>query len=69
MSHEIRTPMNSIVGMTQLIFGTPRGEMEHGDTIRPSGLRMRLTIDTIPGLVHRCPKRRGETNATIVPKI
>ncbi len=49
MSHEIRTPMNGVLGMAQLITGTPLTEeqKEYIDTIRSSGQSLLATVNSI----------------------
>ncbi len=49
MSHEIRTPMNGVLGMAQLITGTPLTEeqKEYIDTIRSSGQSLLTTVNSI----------------------
>ena len=49
MSHEIRTPMNGVLGMTELLRGTPLNERQHRfvDTVYHSGQSLLRIINDI----------------------
>jgi signal transduction histidine kinase/ActR/RegA family two-component response regulator len=49
MSHEIRTPLNGILGMTEILKGTPltAGQLEHAETIQEAGRSLLRVINDI----------------------
>ena len=49
MSHEVRTPMNGVIGMTELLLGTPldREQRDYAQTIKVSGENLLVIINDI----------------------
>ena len=49
MSHELRTPLNGVIGMVELLIGTPLNAMqrEYADTVSLSGRALLAIIDDI----------------------
>lgn len=49
MSHEIRTPLNGILGMTEILKGTPLSpdQVEHAETIQEAGRSLLRVINDI----------------------
>jgi len=65
MSHEIRTPLNGVVGMIELLQGTPLGELQqrYVDVIHSSG---RALMDVINDVLDFSKLEHGKVNLEII---